>query len=75
MAESIGTGIPEGITTVNYNDAWFLYKKYLNGDGSDEYWECLNNEANRIIEKHNKDPFARSLVMAVIDEIERSRKQ
>ena len=20
-----------------YNDAWFLYKKYLNGDGSDEY--------------------------------------
>ena len=50
-------------------------KKYLNGDGSDEYWECLNNDANRIIEKHNKDPFARSLVMAVIDEIERSRKQ
>ena len=30
---------------------------------------------DRIIEKHNKDPFARSLVMAVIDEIERSRKQ
>ena len=58
-----------------YNDAWFLYKKYLNGDGSDEYWECLNNDANRIIDKHNKDPFARSLVMAVIDEIERRRKQ
>ena len=58
-----------------YNDVWFFYIKYLTGDGSDQYWEQLNEEANSIINKHNKDPFARSLVMVVIDELERRMKQ
>lgn len=54
-----------------YNDAWFFYKKYLNGDGSDRYWEKLNREAQELIAKHKNDRFARELVGAVISELAR----
>ena len=41
-----------------YNDIWFFYKKYLNGDRSDAYWEKLNQEAQEIVTKHKCDLFA-----------------
>ena len=54
-----------------YNDIWFLYKKYLNGDGSDRYWEQLNQEAEEIVKKHCGDLFARELAVTVISELAR----
>lgn len=54
-----------------YNEIWFFYKKYLNGDGSDQYWEQLNQEAQEIVNKHGGDMFARELVGAVINELAR----
>lgn len=54
-----------------YNDAWFFYKKYLNGDGTDAYWEELNREGQALINKHNGDMFMRSLISAIINELQR----
>lgn len=54
-----------------YNDVWFFYKKYMNGDGSDRYWEQLNQEAAEIVKKHGGDLFARELVVTVISELAR----
>lgn len=55
-----------------YNDVWFFYKKWLNNTGSDEEWEKINAEADSIIHKYDMDPFARSLLSAVIVELGRS---
>lgn len=57
-----------------YNDIWFFYKKYLNGDGSDNYWEQLQSESEELINKHKGDMFARELLGAVISELGRREK-
>lgn len=54
-----------------YNDIWFLYKKYINGTGDDEYWEALNQEAQEIVAKYDGDMFARELAVVVINELAR----
>jgi len=54
-----------------YNDAWFFYKKYLNGDRSDRYWEDVNREGQTLVTKHNGDMFMRSLVSSIITELQR----
>lgn len=54
-----------------YNDAWFFYKRHLNGDRSDSYWEIVNKEGQVLIDKHNGDMFMRSLISAVITELQR----
>lgn len=54
-----------------YNDVWFFYKKYLNGDRSDRYWEEANRESKEIADKYNGDMFARELLSAVIVELAR----
>lgn len=57
-----------------YNDVWFFYKKYLNGDRSDRYWEEVNRESKKIADKYNGDMFARELVSAVIVELAREEQ-
>lgn len=57
-----------------YNDAWFLYKKYLNCSGSENDWEQLTKDAQDIVDKHNGDMFARELIYAVINELGRVLK-
>lgn len=54
-----------------YNDIWFFYKKYLNGDRSNAFWEQLNQEAQAIVNKHDGDLFARELISTVINELAR----
>lgn len=54
-----------------YNDAWFFYKKYLNGDRSDQYWEEVNREGQALVAKHNGDMFMRSLISSIIVELQR----
>lgn len=59
-----------------YNDVWFFYKKYLNGNNkSDAYWEQVNSEAQEIANKYNGDMFARELISAVIVELAREEKK
>ena len=54
-----------------YNDAWFFYKRHLNGDRSETYWEIVNREAQTLIDKHNGDMFMRSLISSIITELQR----
>ena len=54
-----------------YNEVWFFYKKYINHDNSDEAWEQVAKDAKTILEKNKGDKFARQLINAVIDELER----
>lgn len=54
-----------------YNDAWFFYKRHLNGDRSEPYWETVNTEGQALIDRHNGDMFMRNLISVVIMELQR----
>ena len=54
-----------------YNDAWNFYKRHLNGDGSEQYWEIVNTEGQALVDKHNGDLFMRGLISSIITELQR----
>lgn len=54
-----------------FNEVWFYYKKWLNHTNTNEEWEQIMAEGDKILEKYKMDPFARSLVSAVIVELGR----
>ena len=55
-------------------DIWQLLKKYLTITGSDDYvFDMLHKDTNAIASKYGDHPFTRDLLLAVIDEIERTR--
>lgn len=54
-----------------YNDVWFFYKRHLNGNGTDDFWDTVDKESKILSEKHKGDYFARSLLSAVINELEK----
>lgn len=54
-----------------YNDVWFYYKKWLNHGNTDAEWEQMLAEGDGILAKYQMDPFARSLVGAVLVELGR----
>ena len=53
--------------------AWQLLKSHSDIQDTDEYWEQLVNEATEIYEKY-KTQFAKDMMIAVLNELERERK-
>lgn len=66
-------GIMKQLKKDIYNDVWFFYKKYLDGDGTDQYWDNLVHEAQEIVDKYGQDKFSRELIGAVINELAREK--
>lgn len=58
-----------------YKDVWNFHKKYQQVQGTDEYWESVNNESNQISKKFDNCKFVRSLLLAIVDELERVYKE
>ena len=54
-----------------YNDAWFFYKKYINVQNTEEYWEAVIKDGDLLIEKHKRDPFMRNLISCIVQELGR----
>lgn len=54
-----------------YNAVWFFYKKYIDGDRSDQYWQDVHQESERLVKQFSNDRFARELLGAVINEFAR----
>lgn len=57
-----------------FTDAWNLYKKYAGMPPTDDAWEKLIAEGDKIIKENNKSPFIKALVLAVNDELGRKAK-
>ena len=53
---------------------WELVKKYWIVEESDEYWEDVINECDRLYQKYNCDQFVRKTVRAYIDYLEEKYK-
>ena len=54
-----------------YNSVWFFYKKYVEEERTEDFWEKVNKEANEILKKYKGDLFCRELLGTVMNELER----
>lgn len=58
-----------------YNDVWNLLKKYYGiRQDDDEQWEQLVKDGDAVCEKYGNSKFARELVLAIVNELERMSK-
>ena len=52
-------------------DSWHLYRKYiLNKLSEKELDECIR-ESDELFQKYEQDPFAKDMLLAIANEIER----
>lgn len=57
----------------DYMVAYELHKRYFGMSGTDQEWQELIDEANKVYQ--DSKPFAKSLIRGVIDEFERIYKE
>lgn len=58
-----------------FTDAWKFYKKYVDVQQSDEYWEAVVDESGQIAKKYDNAKLAIALILAAIEELERKSKE
>ena len=59
-----------------YNDAWMFFKKYYGiRQNDDEQWEQLVKDGDAVCEKYGNSKFARELVLAIINELQKLSKE
>lgn len=56
-----------------FTDVWAFYKKFWEVSHTDEYWEKVIYEADKLY-KENPTPLKRALINAVVDDMERRVK-
>lgn len=56
-------------------DIWQFMKSSLPAQNTDEYWREANNKATQLSNKHGDTKFAQSMILAVLDELERRSMQ
>ena len=56
-----------------FTDVWAFYKKFWEVSHTDEYWEKVISEADRLY-KDNPTPLNRALINVVVDDMERRLK-
>lgn len=54
-----------------YKDVWNFHKKYSKVRTDDSYWEAVIDESSTISKKYGECKFVISLLLAVLDELER----
>ena len=58
-----------------YADIWNFHKRYYKISDSDDYWEAVIDDANALYKKYDNSKLAKSLVLAVMEELERKAKE
>lgn len=58
-----------------YADVWNFHKRYYDVSDNDEYWKAVIKDGNALYKKYDDFRFAKSLVMAVMEELERKAKE
>ena len=55
-------------------DSWHLYRKYITSELKDKDLDDFIRESGELFRKYGQDPFAKDLLLAVTNEIERKEK-
>ena len=56
-------------------DSWQLYRKYISKTLNEDDLDGFIQESGDLFQKYEQDPFAKDLLLAVTNEIERKEKQ
>lgn len=56
-------------------DGWRLYRKYILEKLNEKDLDEFIRESGELFQKYDQDPFAKDLLLAVTNEIERKEKQ
>ena len=56
-------------------DSWHLYRKYILSKLNEKDLDEFIRESGELFRKYGQDPFAKDLLLAVTNEIERKEKQ
>lgn len=56
-------------------DSWHLYRKYILRKLNEEDLDEFIRESRELFQKYDQDPFAKDLLLAVTNEIERKERQ
>lgn len=54
-----------------FTDCWRFYKKYAETKVTNEYWQNMIDESEKIAKKYNDSKFVVALLVAVGDELQR----
>lgn len=60
-----------------WSQVWQFHKRFYDNDGSDQAWEQVVNESNKIVNEFRDKPqyaFIKDLVLATLSELERQDK-
>ena len=57
-----------------FSDCWYLYKKYYGQEMEEEMWLALLDESRNFYEKYGRRFFAKEIIVALINEVERIDK-
>ena len=55
-------------------DSWHLYRKYILSKLNEKELDEFIQESGELFQKYKQDPFAKDLLLAVTNEIERKEK-
>lgn len=55
-------------------DSWHLYRKYTLGELDEKELDKFIGESGELFQKYKRDPFAKDLLLAVTNEIERKMR-
>ena len=55
-------------------DSWHLYRKYILSKLNEKDLDEFIRESGELFQKYEQDPFAKDLLLAVTNEIERKEK-
>jgi len=59
---------------IYFGEVWRFFKQFYDVQEDGAYWDGVVTEAGNIIVRHDC-PLCRAVVLAVIDELERKRKE
>lgn len=55
-------------------DSWQLYRKYITRELEEKTLDDFIRESGELFQKYGQDPFAKDLLLAVTNEVERKSK-
>lgn len=56
-------------------DCWKFLKEHCKVKDSDEYWQRVLEDSNKLYEIHGKTPFVREQVVSIVNELDRYFKE
>lgn len=58
-----------------FTDFWMFFKKYSDVKDTEEYWEAVENESQRLRQKYGKTSFVSKVLAEIQLELERCKKE